>query len=217
MQDLANLKDANKFLAAFSPTAVVGFGICDRNLRYQSINRTLAASNGVSIESHLGNTVRDVLGEVAASVEPAFQRVWATKEVVSKQIAGKLPARPGVVHWIANYFPVKTAGNNSRHIGVIAAEVTELKVLDQFFRNLGHDLACNGNPESLRIAREVCDSIDQYFAALTTSLGRLVRNSWQLDKSADEQLAPSIELLDKRILDMRTLASALAEILPTDQ
>jgi hypothetical protein len=214
MQDLANLKDANKFLAAFSPTAAVGFGICDRNLRYQSINRTLAASNGVSVEAHLGNTVRDVLGEVAAFVEPAFQRVWATNEIVSKQIAGRLPARAGVVHWIANYFPLKTADNSSRHMGVIAAEVTELKILDQFFRKLTHELACNGNPESLRIAQNVCDSIDQYFAALTTSLGRLVRSKWELDKSADEQLAPTIELLEKRILDMRRLATALAEIRP---
>jgi hypothetical protein len=211
MQDLADLNDANKFLAGFSPTAAVGFGICDRNLRYQSINRTLAVSNGVSVEAHLGNTVRDVLGEVAVSVEPAFQRVWATNEIVSRQIAGRLPATAGVVHWIANYFPLKTADNRTRHMGVVAAEVTELKILDQFFRTLTHELVGSGNQESLRIARDVCDSIDQYFAALTTSLGRLARDKWQLDQSADEQLAPTIELLDKRISDMRKLTCALAE------
>src|SRR6476620_9667071 len=85
------LEEANRLVRSFSHTSAIGFGICDRELRYQSINGALAATNGIAAEAHLGHTVRDVLGEVAAAVEPAFKRALITGEVVSKEISGKLP------------------------------------------------------------------------------------------------------------------------------
>jgi hypothetical protein len=38
------------------------------------------------------------------------------------------------------------------------------------------------------------------------------RNFWDLDKSADEQIAPIIESLDKRIIAVRNVASEVADV-----
>src|SRR3979490_2326882 len=99
--------EPKSLFAPFFTTAKVGFGICDDQLRYQAVNGALAATNRIPAEAHLGKTVRDVLGEVAGDIEPVFERVLATRRPVLKEITGKIPTRPEVVHWIANYFPVK--------------------------------------------------------------------------------------------------------------
>lgn len=69
----------------------VGFGICDKELRYQAINDALAATNRRPAEAHLGCTVRDILGDVAAVIEPAFERVLETRKPVLKEISGRIP------------------------------------------------------------------------------------------------------------------------------
>jgi hypothetical protein len=139
-----------------------------------------------------------------------------TGDIVSREIAGEVPTRQSVVHWIASYFPLRASGTRVLHIGGIAIEVTELKRLDRFCRRLSYDLARRGDTARGRVAQELCDSLDQYFAALTTSMGMLQRNIWQLDKSVDKQLPPTMELLEKRLHEMRTLASSLCDLMPVD-
>jgi PAS domain S-box-containing protein len=213
----AALEQANRLLRSFSHTSAIGFGICDRELRYQSINGALAASNGIAADAHLGHTVRDVLGEVAAAVEPAFKRALTTGEVVSKEISGKLPNREGVLHWIANYFPVRANGRRVQQMGAIAVDITELRKLDEFFSQLIKSLLRTGQKENSWRARELHDSIGQYFAALATNLSLVTQHIWRSDKSADEQLAPTIESLDQRILAMRDVISGVAAQFPINQ
>jgi signal transduction histidine kinase len=202
-------EEANRLLTALSHTSAIGFGICDNQLSYQSINSALAASNGISVEDHLGRTVRDIMGEVAESVEPALRHVLVTGELVSKKIAGRLPTKQGMSHWIANYFPVK-ATVNVCCVGAPAVEVTELRTLDDFLSKLTRDLPRTPDQESSKIARELHDSVSQYFIALKNTVDGITQHLWQLDRGADEQLAPTIELLDQRILAMRTLVSTIA-------
>ncbi len=216
-RDLLALEKTTRLLDAFSHSSAIGFGICDRQLRYQSINNVLAASNGIQAEAHIGNTIRDVLGPVAEAIEPAFRRALVTGKVVSREIAGKLPAREGTVHWIANYFPVKSSSSQVQQMGAIAVEVTELRKLEEFFSKVSGDLVRTEDKENVWLARELQDSIKQYFASLTLSLKQLIQHFWDLDKSADEQLAPTIVSLDQRIVAMRERVSAVAGCFPIDR
>ena len=211
------LEEANRLVRSFSHTSAIGFGICDRELRYQSINGALAATNGIAAEAHLGHTVRDVLGEVAAAVEPAFKRALITGEVVSKEISGKLPNREGMLHWIATYFPVRGNGRRVQQMGAIAVDISELKKLDEFFSQLIRGLLSTGQKENSWRARELHDSIRQYFAALAMNLSLVTQHIWRSDKSADEQLAPTIESLDQRILAMRDVIAGVAAQFPINQ
>ncbi len=211
---IGGLEDIERLLETFSHTSAIGIGICDNQLRYQSVNTALAATNGISVEAHLGNTVRDVLGQIAGAVEPALAQVLATGEAVTKEITGELPSREGVVHCVVSYFPVKRPANRGKCLGGISVEITELKRLHQLCSKLTEGAVRTKDQERYWRVRELQDSLRQYFEALTVSLDCVTQHVWQLDKSADEQLAPAIELLDRRIVAMRTLVSVVAERLP---
>src|SRR5947208_2465614 len=62
--------EPEQLLAAFFGASTVGLAILDDQLRYQAINNTLAAMNGVPAEAHLGRTLRDVLGDAASKLDP---------------------------------------------------------------------------------------------------------------------------------------------------
>ncbi|MCU1295859.1 MAG: hypothetical protein JWO91_137 [Acidobacteriaceae bacterium] len=47
----------------------IGLAVVDDQLRYRALNTCLAAMHGVSAESHLGKTVREILGDNAFWVE----------------------------------------------------------------------------------------------------------------------------------------------------
>ena len=70
--------EPEQLLAAFFGASTVGLAILDDQLRYQAINKTLAAMNGVPAEAHLGRRLRDVLGDAASKIEPLVQRVLVT-------------------------------------------------------------------------------------------------------------------------------------------
>jgi hypothetical protein len=180
--------------APFFAVSKVGFGICDTQLRYQAINRALAATNRRSPRDHLGATIHDVLGHVAADIEPAFERVLSSKKPVLKEISGRIPTREDVVHWIANYFPVRDSSGKVRGLGAIVVEVTEHKALQVSLQLLAQELLRSKENEHTRIVNEMHASTVKYQAALKRSLSQLVRPIWQ---SADRAslLAQSSELL----------------------
>lgn len=216
-QEFPGVEKASGLLAAFSHASAIGFGICDDQLRHCSINRALAVSNGIAAEAHLGRTVPDIMGQVAESVEQALRHVLVTGKFVSKKIEGRLPAKQRTSYWIANYFPVKAAASKGRCLGAIAVEVTELRQLDEFLCTLARDLRRTPDNECSRVAQELHDSVSQYFIALKNSLGGITQHLWQLDKGADEQLARTVELLDQRIMAMRSFVSTVANRFPIDR
>jgi hypothetical protein len=216
-QHPAVLEEFQNLLVNFSHTSTIGFGICDGQLQYRSVNRALADSNGIPVEDHLGHTVRDILGEASATVEPTLRHVLATGEIISTKISGRLPSREGEIHWIANYFLGKGTGTKTQQIGVVAVDITEIKKLDKFVSRLANPFLAGQDKDSLHRAKEAHDAISQYLMALTASLDRMTQHIWQPDKSADEQLGPTIELLDKRILRIRELVSEVASRFTFDE
>jgi formate hydrogenlyase transcriptional activator len=102
----------------------VGLAVCDKSLRYVKVNDALARMNGIPAEAHLGKTVYDILGEVAAKVEPAFHHVFTTGQPLSNlELVAKLPARTEPARWIENYFPIKDAEGQVRHVGAVVVEM----------------------------------------------------------------------------------------------
>ena len=208
---LRGLEEIERLLETFSHTSAIGIAICDNQLRYQSVNTALAATNGISVEAHLGNTVRDVLGQAAEVVVPALTKVLITGKTMSTQFAVRLPSREGIVHCMVSYFPVKRPVHRGQCLGGISVETTELKRLHQLCSKLTDGPVRMKDKERYWRARELQDSLNQYFEALSLSLASVTQHVWQFDKSVEEQLAPAIELLDQRVLAMRTLVSGVAE------
>lgn len=108
---------------AFS-SANVGLGILDDQLRYVALNACLAVIHGVSAESHLGKSLREVVGQLAPVIEPVYKQVLSTgRPVLNLKVEGELPTRMGVGCWIGNYFPVKDSDGNVTQICAIVTEV----------------------------------------------------------------------------------------------
>jgi PAS domain-containing protein len=199
-----------KLLAAFSTASAIGFAICDDQFRFLGVNNALAAINGISARAHAGNTLRDILGEAAAKVEPAWQRVLATNRVLDLEVTAVLPTRTEPGYWIAHYFPIENGTGRPRRAGALVIEVSESRKLEESLRKQTGELPRRRNQQRGRVARELHDAINEYEAALTTSLGVLSRDYVESNNAA-EILAQSITSLDERIAAMRTFVSLMSQ------
>lgn len=207
------IQESASLFAAFSNASAIGLALCDKQLRYRAINSALAAMNGIPAKAHLGNSVRDILGDVAAEVEPPLRRVFVTgQSVLLHDLRATLPTRTKPGYWIRDYFPIKDAGGRVEQVGSLVVEVTEQRVLEDFFREPASESPRTKTKENWWLSRELHNSINQYHAALTTSLDRLIQ---QTEKSA-ELYAQSVESLNQRIVTLQTLASVAACRFPID-
>jgi transcriptional regulator with PAS, ATPase and Fis domain len=207
------IQESASLFAAFSNASAIGLALCDKQLRYQAINTALAAMNGIPARTHLGNSVYDILGDVAAEVEPLLRRVFVSGQaVLLYDLKATLPTRTKPGYWIRNYFPIKDAGGRVQQVGTLIVEVTAQRKLEEFFREPASELRHTKTMESWWLSWELHNSVKQYHATLATSLDRLIQ---QPEKSG-EPYAQSIELLNQRIVTLQTLASVAACRFPID-
>src|SRR5205085_9242589 len=110
-------------------SAPIGFAFHNRELVFERINETLAAINGLPVEQHIGRTLREVLPEMAALIEPIFRLVLETGEpVINVELSGETPSDPGRLHyWLTSFYPVRTHGGEVLGVGVLVSEITERK------------------------------------------------------------------------------------------
>lgn len=201
--------NSERLLQAFRQTSAIGFAIVDDQLRYQAINQCLASINGMAAEVHLGVTVRELFGELSETIaEPCYRSVLAHGEMSRFEITNaRLPMRPDSRFWGLNTnFPIRDRAGRVRQIGIMVVEVTEQRKLEKFLHKLAGELRRAKTQETLWFERELQDSIDQYHAALATSLDLLIRDR----EKSTELLTQSVEGLDQRITTMRTLLSSVA-------
>ncbi len=122
-----------RYVDAFFTAAPAGIAILDRELRYVQLNETLARMNGGTVATHLGKSVREVLPELAPTVEPILQRILATGEpALNIEVAGETAAEPGVTrYWLASYFPLPGPEGTPEVIGAIVVEDTARRRAEQ--------------------------------------------------------------------------------------
>jgi PAS domain S-box-containing protein len=120
-------------LEAIQSSAPVGFGFVDREYRLRRVNDVLAAVAGAPVEQLLGREVADVVPELWAQLEPAYERVLATGEaIVNQQVQGETSAAPGETRsWLSNYYPVWIEGEISG-VGVVVVDITDRLVAEEF-------------------------------------------------------------------------------------
>jgi PAS domain S-box-containing protein len=139
-QKIDELHDAERqatesltLLEAIQSSAPVGFGFVDREYRLRRVNDVLAAISGARVQQLLGREVADVVPELWAQLEPAYERVLATGEaVVNQQVQGETSAAPGEIRsWLVNYYPVWIEGEISG-IGLVVVDITDRLAAEEF-------------------------------------------------------------------------------------
>ena len=139
--DAASLTDPSQLIAAYFGSSTIGICILDRNLRYLSINDTLAKMNGVPAADHLGRSVRELMGDAADRIEPQLKRAVAGGvPTLNVEISAKIPGRTEAVHWIEHCFPILDAAGDVTRIAVLVVETTEKKKLQEAVQALDRQL-----------------------------------------------------------------------------
>jgi len=124
-------EEPNCSASVASKFPVLGIAICDDQLRYVSVNDALAAMNGVPAKAHIGKTVREVIGDIAGTIELLLQSVLFTgQSLLNVEIAGKLPTRSEDGYWLEHYFPIPDSTGAVKQVGVIVIEITGLRSLE---------------------------------------------------------------------------------------
>jgi DNA-binding CsgD family transcriptional regulator/PAS domain-containing protein len=118
-------------LATLFNSPVIGVAVIDSQIRIRTINRALATMNGFPISSHLGRTLRHVLGSSAPKIEGLMRQVLETGEPISNvEITAQLPARLEVGHWLETYLPVHDFENRVTQVAAFVIELTAGKDLE---------------------------------------------------------------------------------------
>jgi DNA-binding CsgD family transcriptional regulator len=128
-------------LSALFQSSAVGVAICDRQLRFRAVNDALASMNGIPAAAHIGQTIHAVLGSAAAKVQPAFEHVFTTGQLLSNfELTAELPSRRAIGHWNGSYFPIKDHTDQVQHVGAIVLELTKRNGLEASLLRLADKL-----------------------------------------------------------------------------
>jgi PAS domain S-box-containing protein len=110
-------------------TAPIGLAVLTTDCRYLLINQRLAEICGISIEGHIGRSVRETVPQVAEQVEQIVQNILRTGEpMVGIEVNGQRPDRSNADRfWTTHWHPLKDPEGRVVRINVVAEEVTERK------------------------------------------------------------------------------------------
>ena len=113
-----------RLLDSFLTGSPVGFALVDTRLRFQLVNETMAAANGMPADQHLGRRPREVSGELGELIEPLLQRVLDTQTpILGLELSGGDDQSPR--DWLVNYFPVRRPDGSLRGVGATLVDITE--------------------------------------------------------------------------------------------
>ena len=220
-QNAAQLAELNSIYAS----APVGLAVLDRELRYLRINDLLAVKNGISAHQHIGRTVREMVPNIAATIEKLCREVIATgKPRLEVEISGETAAQPGVNRtWLHSYFPLTESNGDCIGVNVVVQDLTDRKRLEEWLREadkrkdeflavLGHEwrnpLGVISNAFELLPISNTQES-DELRAIIKRQLNRLTRlTSDLLDVS---RISGGQITINKRPCDLAALVRETAE------
>ncbi len=111
-------------------TAPVGLCQVDTQLRFVHINEELARINGRSVQQHLGVRIRDVLPDLANTIEPIYRKVIQTCEPelnveITRTLTEELENNPQ--YYLASYHPIINKHGQVIRIGTVVKDITQRK------------------------------------------------------------------------------------------
>jgi PAS domain S-box-containing protein len=109
-------------------TAPIGLAYLSPDCRYLQINRRLTEICGISVEDHLGRTVRDCVPGLADAVEAIVRSIMETGEPVTGiEVNGQRTGQNEDRCWITYWHPQRGPNGNIVGVNVAAEEITERK------------------------------------------------------------------------------------------
>ncbi len=138
-----------------------GLAVFDRDLRFVRLNQGLSDMHGFAAGAHLGKRLRDLLPELAPTVESALREVLATGEARTIELSGRTPAWLGPRTWLVNCAPVRDEETQVVGVAEVVLDITERKEAERETRKL---------VEQLRAEREIFDVVHRAGQRLAAEL-----------------------------------------------
>jgi PAS domain S-box-containing protein len=139
-------------------TAPIGLAVLSPDCRYLQINQRLTDICGISVEDHLGRSVRDCVPALADAVEGIVRSIMSTGEPIAGiEVGSQRADRTEERWWVTYWHPLRDRKGEIVGVNVAAEEVTERKRAEAV-------LAANDQAlrESELRFRELADNISQF-------------------------------------------------------
>jgi PAS domain S-box-containing protein len=109
-------------------TAPIGLAFLSPDCRYLQINQRLTEICGISVEDHLGRSVRDCVPALAEAVEGIVASIMKTGEPVTGiEVAGQRADQIEERSWVTYWHPMHGPNGEIVGVNVAAEEITERK------------------------------------------------------------------------------------------
>src|SRR6201994_1182352 len=149
-------------------TAPIGLACLSPDCRYLQINQRLTEIYGISVEDHLGRSVRDCVPALADSVGAIVRSIMETGEPVTGiEVAGQRADQVEERSWITYWHPLRAPSGEIVAVNVAAEEITARKRSEQEMRR-----AREAAEQALENLRQTQASLIE--AEKLAALGRLV-------------------------------------------
>ena len=109
-------------------TAPIGLAFLSPDCRYLQINQRLTEICGISVEAHLGRSVRECVPALADAVETIVRSIMKTGDpVIGIEVTGQRADQIDERYWITYWHPLRNSAGEIVGVNVAAEEVTERK------------------------------------------------------------------------------------------
>jgi PAS domain S-box-containing protein len=109
-------------------TAPIGLAVLSPDCRYLQLNQRLTEICGISVEDHLGRSVRDCVPALAEAVEGIVRSIMSTGEPVAGiEVASQRADQTEDRWWVTYWHPLRNPKGEIVGVNVAAEEVTERK------------------------------------------------------------------------------------------